>query len=48
MLFVPQLFLSYMNKPFQGETNLKCSPDGDLSSIDMDRILQLLADKELI
>tara|TARA_B100000579_G_C22309151_1_gene610815 strand:- start:128 stop:316 length:189 start_codon:yes stop_codon:yes gene_type:complete len=36
-----------MNKPVQRKTTLKWCPDGELSSIDMTRILQLLADKEL-
>ena len=36
-----------MNKPIQRKTTLKWTPDGELSSIDMARILQLLANKEL-
>ena len=36
-----------MNKPIQRNTNLKWSSDGELSSIDMARILDLLANKEL-
>jgi len=36
-----------MNKPVQRKTTLKWSSDGELSSIDMARILQLLANKEL-
>ena len=36
-----------MNKPIQRKTTLKWTPDGELSSIDMTRILQLLANKEL-
>ena len=36
-----------MNKPIQRKTTLKWSSDGELSSIDMTRILELLADKEL-
>tara|TARA_B100000579_G_scaffold16361_1_gene11593 strand:- start:44 stop:226 length:183 start_codon:yes stop_codon:yes gene_type:complete len=36
-----------MNKPIQKKTTLKWSPDGELSSIDMAMILQLLANKEL-
>ena len=36
-----------MNKPNQRETTLKWSSEGELSSIDMARILQLLANKEL-
>ena len=36
-----------MNKPIQRKTTLKWSSDGELSSIDMARILQILANKEL-
>ncbi|MBW3041712.1 hypothetical protein [Prochlorococcus marinus] len=36
-----------MNKPIQRKTTLKWSSDGELSSIDMAGILELLADKEL-
>ena len=36
-----------MNKPIQRKTTLKWSSDGELSSIDMTRILDLLANKEL-
>ena len=36
-----------MNKSIQRKTTLKWSSDGELSSIDMARILQLLANKEL-
>ncbi len=36
-----------MNKLIQRKTTLKLSSDGELSSIDMKRILQLLANKEL-
>ena len=36
-----------MNKPIQRKTTLKWSSDGELTSIDMARILQLLANKEL-
>ena len=36
-----------MNKPIQRKTTLKWSPNGELSSVDMARILELLADKEL-
>ena len=36
-----------MNQPIQRRTTLKWSSDGELSSIDMARILQLLANKEL-
>ena len=36
-----------MNKPIQRKTTLKWSSDGELSSVDMARILELLANKEL-
>ena len=36
-----------MNKLIQRKTTLKWSSDGELSSIDMTRILELLANKEL-
>ena len=36
-----------MTKPIQRKTTLKWSADGELSSLDMARILDLLADKEL-
>ena len=36
-----------MKKPIQRKTTLKWSSDGELSSIDMTRIIQLLANKEL-
>ena len=36
-----------MNKPIQRKTTLKWSTNGELSSIDMTRILELLSDKEL-
>ncbi len=36
-----------MNKPIQRKTTLKWSPDGELSSVDMTRILDILADQEL-
>tara|TARA_Y100001968_G_scaffold329019_1_gene377426 strand:+ start:1327 stop:1506 length:180 start_codon:yes stop_codon:yes gene_type:complete len=36
-----------MKKPIQRKTTLKWSSDGELSSIDMARILELLANKEL-
>ncbi len=47
MLLMPLIYLSIMNKPVQRKTTLKWSSDGELSSIDMARILELLADKEL-
>ncbi len=36
-----------MNKPIQRKTTLKWTSDGELSSIDMARIINLLANKEL-
>ncbi len=36
-----------MNKPIQRKTTLKWSSDGELSSIDMTRILEILSNKEL-
>jgi len=36
-----------MNKPIQRKTTLKWSSNGELSSIDMARILELLANQEL-
>ena len=36
-----------MNKPIQRKTTLKWSSDGELSSVDMARILDLLANQEL-
>ena len=36
-----------MNKPIQRKTTLKWSSDGELSCVDMTRILELLANKEL-
>ena len=36
-----------MKKPIQRKTTLKWSSNGELSSIDMTRILELLANKEL-
>ena len=36
-----------MNKPIQRKTTLKWSSDGELSSIDMARIMDLLGNKEL-
>ena len=47
MLDVFQFLFRDMNKPIQRKTTLKWSSDGELSSIDMARILQLLANKEL-
>ena len=36
-----------MDQPIQRKTTLKWSSDGELSSVDMARILELLAHKEL-
>ncbi len=36
-----------MSKSIQRKTTLKWCPDGELSSVDMARILDLLANKEL-
>ena len=47
MIFMYQFYWRDMNKPIQRKTTLKWSSDGELSSIDMTRILELLADKEL-
>ncbi len=47
MLFVDCFYWRDMNKPIQRKTTLKWSPNGELSSIDMTRILHLLANKEL-
>ena len=47
MLTVAQFHWRDMNKPIQRKTTLKWSSDGELSSIDMARILELLANKEL-
>ena len=47
MLEVDKLYFRYMSKPIQRKTTLKWSPNGQLSSVDMARILDLLANKEL-
>ena len=47
MLTVAQFYWRDMSKPIQRKTTLKWSSNGELSSIDMARILELLADKEL-
>ena len=47
MLVVVKFYLREMNKPIQRRTTLKWSSNGELSSIDMARILDLLANKEL-
>ena len=36
-----------MNKPIQRKTTLKWSPDEELSSVDMARIIDALANKDL-
>ena len=47
MLYLAFFDLRDMNKLIQRKTTLKWSSDGELSSIDMIRILELLANKEL-
>jgi len=47
MLVVHLPYKRGMSKPIQRKTTLKWSSDGELSSIDMTRILELLANKEL-
>ena len=47
MLGLSLFDLRDMNKLIQRKTTLKWSSDGELSSIDMTRILELLANKEL-
>ena len=47
MLTVPKFYWRDMNQPIQRKTTLKWSSDGELSSIDMTRIIELLANKEL-
>jgi len=47
MLTVAKFYWREMKKPIQRKTTLKWSSDGELSSIDMARILDLLANKEL-
>ena len=47
MLTVSKFYWRDMKQPIQRKTTLKWSSDGELSSIDMARILQLLANKEL-
>jgi len=47
MLFVNKFHLRDMNKPIQRKTTLKWSSNGELSSVDMARIIDLLADKKL-
>ena len=47
MLNLAKFDLRDMNKLFQRKTTLKWSSDGELSSIDMTRILELLTNKEL-
>ena len=48
MLNLAQFDLRDMNKLIQRKTTLKWSSDVELYSIDMTRILELLANKELI
>ena len=47
MLNLSQFHLREMNKPIQRKTTLKWTANGELSSVDMARIIQLLANKEL-
>ena len=47
MLIAVSFYLRDMNKPIQSKTTHKCSSDGELSSIDIARILELLSNKEL-
>ena len=47
MLSIELFYLWDMNKPIQRKTTLKWCSDGELSSIDIARILELLANKEL-
>ena len=47
MLFVACFIVGNMEKPVQRKTTLKWSSNGELSSVDMARILELLANKEL-
>mgnify|MGYP001306194640 CR=1 FL=1 len=47
MLSVRKILRSKMDKPIQRKTTLKWSSDGELSSIDMARIIEVLAKKEL-
>ena len=47
MLYIFLLHLNDMIRPIQRKTTLKWSSEGELSSIDMTRIIQLLANKEL-
>ena len=44
---IPKFYVRDMNKPIQRRTTLKWSSDGELSSIDMAVILDLLSKKEL-
>ena len=47
MLTVAQFYWRDMNKPIQRKTTLKWCSDGELSPIDMARIIDLLSTKEL-
>ena len=47
MVFVHKFCFMDMNKPIQRKTTLKWSTDGELSSIDMAIIVELLSKKEL-
>ena len=47
MLFISLFQWRDMKNPIQRKTTLKWSSNGELSSVDMARILELLANKEL-
>ena len=47
VLVINDFHLNDMTKPIQRKTTLKWTPDGELSSLDMTRIIELLANKEL-
>ena len=47
MILVLNFHLMDMIKPIQRKTTFKWTPDRELSSLDMKRIIQLLANKEL-
>ena len=48
MLCVILVSFRHMNKAIQRKTTLKWCSNGELSSVDMARIIQLLANKELM
>ena len=47
MLVIPSFQWRDMKKPIQRKTTLKWSSNGELSSVDMARILEHLSNKEL-